>query len=210
MEAERQLRGGLRDFLPTPDMGAAPLSVACAEGNGAKLRVLIVDAHKLLAEEIQPALEAHGLDVLGIVADDDQAASVLTLGLPDVVVLCMWTRGAARQPSTGGNGSYSHREGPPALVHGLTLRERQVYGLLVEGTSNKEIAKQLSIRSNTVRTHVQNLLAKLGVHTRLEAVTVAVRGGFVRPDGVALRSTATPRQTIPTSSDDYPPRRMTP
>jgi DNA-binding CsgD family transcriptional regulator len=56
----------------------------------------------------------------------------------------------------------------------LTLRERQVLALLVGGASNKEMARRLSIRSNTVRTHVQNLFQKLQVNTRLEAVTVAI------------------------------------
>jgi len=55
----------------------------------------------------------------------------------------------------------------------LTLRERQVLALLIEGASNKDIARRLSLRSNTVRTYVQSLLRKLQVHTRLEAVSLA-------------------------------------
>jgi DNA-binding NarL/FixJ family response regulator len=70
---------------------------------------------------------------------------------------------------------------PPVspFAPGLTSRERQVLHLLIEGASNKDMAKRLAIRSNTVRTHVQNLLAKLRVHTRLEAVTLAIRVGLL-------------------------------
>ena len=65
---------------------------------------------------------------------------------------------------------------------GLTLRERQVLALLVEGFSNKEMARRLEIRSNTARTHVQNVLTKLRVHNRLSAVALAMREGLVEGD----------------------------
>jgi DNA-binding NarL/FixJ family response regulator len=55
---------------------------------------------------------------------------------------------------------------------GLTLRERQVLGLLVEGTSTSGMAKRLGISTATIRSHVKSLLAKLGVHSRIEAVAL--------------------------------------
>jgi two-component system nitrate/nitrite response regulator NarL len=63
----------------------------------------------------------------------------------------------------------------------LTLRERQVVALLVEGASNKAMAKRLALRPNTVRTHVQNIMDKLGVHSRLEVVSLAIRQGLASP-----------------------------
>jgi two-component system nitrate/nitrite response regulator NarL len=59
----------------------------------------------------------------------------------------------------------------------LTARERQVLDLLVEGASSQDIARTMSIRSNTVRTHIQNILSKLEVHSRLEAAAYASRFG---------------------------------
>jgi two-component system nitrate/nitrite response regulator NarL len=77
------------------------------------------------------------------------------------------------------NGDHSRPEEKIARLAGyLTPRERQVLGLLMEGASNKDMARRLSIRSNTVRTHVQNVLTKLQVHTRLGAVSLAVREGL--------------------------------
>ncbi len=63
---------------------------------------------------------------------------------------------------------------------GLTRRELQVLGALAQGATSAEIAAQLKMSPNTVRTHVQNILAKLGVHSKLEAVTKALREGLVK------------------------------
>jgi two-component system, NarL family, nitrate/nitrite response regulator NarL len=65
------------------------------------------------------------------------------------------------------------------LAQQLTDREREVLALLVEGAGGAEIAERLSISTNTVRTHVQSVLTKLQVHSRLEAATFAVRHGLV-------------------------------
>lgn len=65
------------------------------------------------------------------------------------------------------------------FVDQLTAREREVLGLLVEGASGQTVARRLGISSNTVRTHVQSILAKLQVHSRLEAVAFAVRHGVI-------------------------------
>ena len=62
----------------------------------------------------------------------------------------------------------------PTLA-GLTPRELEVLGLLVEGRSNRQIAEQLFISGKTASVHVTNLLAKLGVHSRLEAAALARR-----------------------------------
>jgi DNA-binding NarL/FixJ family response regulator len=61
----------------------------------------------------------------------------------------------------------------------LTPRQCQVLTLLAEGHGTREIAQLMSISPNTVRNHVQNILQKLHVHTRLEAVTYALKHGFV-------------------------------
>jgi len=70
-------------------------------------------------------------------------------------------------------------DGVHLLAEQLTRRERQVLALLVEGASGRTIAERLGISHNTVRTHVQSILTKLQVHSRLEAATFAVRHGLV-------------------------------
>jgi DNA-binding NarL/FixJ family response regulator len=66
------------------------------------------------------------------------------------------------------------------LLRSLSVRERQVLGLLARGYSNRRIADACNLSLNTVRTHVQNVLVKLGVHSKLEAAALAVRQGLVR------------------------------
>jgi DNA-binding NarL/FixJ family response regulator len=67
----------------------------------------------------------------------------------------------------------------------LTQREREVLGLLAAGADNQGIAEALSISPETARTHVQNLLGKLGVHSRLEAAAFALQARTVSPGGAA-------------------------
>jgi DNA-binding NarL/FixJ family response regulator len=64
-------------------------------------------------------------------------------------------------------------------IRRLTPREREVLQALAEGLSNKEIARKLHITVETERTHMVNILGKLGVHSRLEALVFAVRYGVV-------------------------------
>jgi DNA-binding NarL/FixJ family response regulator len=66
------------------------------------------------------------------------------------------------------------------LLRSLSGRERQVLGLLARGYSNRRIAEACYLSLNTVRTHVQNVLVKLGVHSKLEAAALAVRQGLVQ------------------------------
>jgi NarL family two-component system response regulator LiaR len=63
----------------------------------------------------------------------------------------------------------------PAVGSNLTPREREVLGLLVEGLSNPQIARQLSIGASTVSFHVGNILSKLDAANRAEAAALAVQ-----------------------------------
>jgi DNA-binding NarL/FixJ family response regulator len=58
------------------------------------------------------------------------------------------------------------------LLAALTMREREVLACLADGAGRRDVAAYLHVSPNTVRTHVQNLLGKLGVHSTLEAVAL--------------------------------------
>ncbi|OWY37261.1 DNA-binding response regulator [Xenophilus sp. AP218F] len=64
----------------------------------------------------------------------------------------------------------------------LTPREREILGYLAAGQSNKEIARGLDLAESTVKIHVQNILKKLGLSSRVQAAVYAVEHGVARPD----------------------------
>jgi two-component system, NarL family, response regulator LiaR len=63
----------------------------------------------------------------------------------------------------------------PPQNYDLTSREREVLTLVVEGLNNPEIAERLNVSYSTARAHVSNILFKLGVSNRAEAITLALR-----------------------------------
>ncbi len=67
----------------------------------------------------------------------------------------------------------------PETTETLTEREMEVLHLLVQGHSNKEIARDLQITEDTVKVHVKHILAKLGAQSRTQAVLCAIRLGLV-------------------------------
>ena len=69
------------------------------------------------------------------------------------------------------------------LTEPLTLRETSVLLFLADGMSNEEISKRLFISIHTLRNHIQSIISKLGAHSKLEAVSVAIREGLITAPG---------------------------
>ncbi len=78
---------------------------------------------------------------------------------------------------TGGNSNNS------SLTEPLTPRETAVLLFLADGMSNEEIAKRLFISIHTLRNHIQSIISKLGAHSKLEAVSIAIREGLITAPG---------------------------
>ena len=75
----------------------------------------------------------------------------------------------------------------------LTRREREVLGLVVEGSPNKNIARKLSVREHTVKHHLTSIFDKTGVSNRLELALFAIHHRLVKPLGRYLHASIQPR-----------------
>jgi DNA-binding NarL/FixJ family response regulator len=67
----------------------------------------------------------------------------------------------------------------PGSAQSLTRREIEVLQLLADGCSTKQLAETLGLSLNTVRNHVQSAINRLGAHSKLEAVSIAIRQGLI-------------------------------
>jgi RNA polymerase sigma factor (sigma-70 family) len=138
-------------------------------------KVVIMTAHddeRLLVE----AVEAGASGFLG----KDEAANEVLLAakaaaegevLIDPTVLTRLLHQVAREREA--------RREATSLLDDLTDREREILQLLAEGMRNDGIAEKLYISPQTVQTHVRNILGKLRVHSKLEAVAFAVKHGAI-------------------------------
>ena len=84
---------------------------------------------------------------------------------------------AELRPAWRGRDAAAETSAPAASE--LTAREQEVLGLVAQGRSNGEIARQLFISTKTVSVHVSNILAKLGAAGRTEAAAIARRDGLL-------------------------------
>ncbi len=125
--------------------------------------------HRVVKEAIRAGFSGYLMKDTNL---DQLVSSIRAVVDGQVVLPQRLARGATGDRSPGS-------EHASLLASQLTLREREVLGLLAEALTSREIAARLNVSMNTVRTHVQTILSKLQVHSRLEAVAFAVRTGLV-------------------------------
>ena len=109
---------------------------------------------------------------------EDLVAAVRVVAAGDALLAPQVTRRlieefARRPPPSGGR--------DPAALAALTARERETLELLARGLTNAELAEALYVSEHTVKTHVGNVLAKLGLRDRIHAVILAYEIGLVQP-----------------------------
>lgn len=166
------------------DLGVIDLSLPDGEGTSIikdlraanpEFAALVLTASLDRAEHAR-AVEAGAAGVLHKSADVDEIldstrrlAAGETLLSPDELVELLRLAGRSRE---------EEREAR-ASIEQLTRREKEVLRALASGLSNKEIAAQLHMSVDTERTHMMNILNKLGVHSRLQALLFAARHGLV-------------------------------
>jgi DNA-binding NarL/FixJ family response regulator len=126
------------------------------------------------------AIEAGASGFLLKDAEADELAAAIRAAARGEVHLDPAVAGiVARRMRGGPSGSGG---GPDDAIASLTPRERDVLGRVARGLSNRAIAEELGITERTARTHVSNILAKLGLTSRTQAALLAVQHGIDRAD----------------------------
>jgi DNA-binding NarL/FixJ family response regulator len=195
------VRRGLRAFLELqPDIEVVG---EAADGATAEQTALEARPDLVLMDLVLPGSDSIATIRRLRAAHPGMAVLVLTSYLDDVHVFAALEAGAAGyllkdvQPDELVQAIRQVRRGEPALhpkvasrlvqhtaqpssFADFTRRERDVLRLLAEGFANKEIARRLSLSEKTVKTHVSNILQKLGVSDRTQAALLAVRRGLVQ------------------------------
>jgi PAS domain S-box-containing protein len=121
------------------------------------------------------------LDVATVTVDDDGrpvAVHVLSESVASRRMAAL-AEDVARRLSTERAGVPSDAAAAQTIREALTPRELDVLQLVAAGLGTDAIGKQLGLSRATVRNHVQNLLPKIGVHTRIEAAVLALKAGLV-------------------------------
>ncbi len=164
----------------------AVLDLDLPDGEGIELIPEIGEAHpgfsalvltaSLERADVARAVEAGAAGVLHKTAEVDEIIAAVrglvegeTLLSEAEVVEMLRVANQAREES---------REARKA-VESLTRRELEVLRALAEGLSNKEIAQKMHVSVETERTHMMNIMSKLGAHSRLQALLFAVRHGII-------------------------------
>ena len=131
-------------------------------------------------DRITAALEAGASGFLLKDAEADDLAGAIRAAHAGEVYLDPAVAGiVARRMRAGANQHASGQDGE-AVVDRLTSRERDVLACLARGLSNRGIATELGMAERTARTHVSNILAKLGLTSRTQAALFAVEHGLER------------------------------
>jgi DNA-binding NarL/FixJ family response regulator len=132
------------------------------------VRVIAVTSFLEEEEKVRAALDAGAAGYLLKDAEaDDVAAAIRTVAAGDVVL-----------PPAVARTLVAATRRPPAPAESLTAREREVISLVAAGHTNQQIATRLGVTERTARTHVSNILAKLGLSSRTQAALWAERNGL--------------------------------
>lgn len=182
MDVEMPVMDGLeatRRLVADPDVTARVLMLTTFNREDYLMAALSAGASGFLLKNSRPEQLVDG--IRAIAGGEALLSPAVTMAVIQRVVA------ASTESQAGDQSQTSDRPGGAAPLAGsqatgLTDREHDVLRLLATGLSNEEIAERLVVSRATVKTHVSNVLAKLGLRDRVQAVAYAYRAGIVSPD----------------------------
>ncbi len=162
--------------------GIAALAGLRAAAPGARVLMLTVSEDE---RDLAAALRGGACGYLLKTLDSDGLAAAIlrTMAGESVVSPEMTSKLVSAFQSLPGDEAVAAPAAPPDPIHSLSPRERQILALIAQGASNKEIARGLDIAETTVKIHVQHILRKLHLGSRVQAAVYAAG----RPAAVAPR-----------------------
>lgn len=164
---------------PEPDVVLYDV-IGLVEGDGTDLDILVGKTASTVlaaARELRPDLASQALKrgadgFFSLGADSEAICEAI------VSTQTGWREGdTGENPVVGSSGSASYRE-QVGSAHGLTEREQQILALIAQGYSNVEIAGELYLGINTIKTHIRGAYRKINATSRAEAVAWAIRHGL--------------------------------
>lgn len=138
-------------------------------------RILIVSALPQFRERLADLLADQGCDVVGSAEDIEAAQSLVAAKHPDVAVIELHGASGRGIELVGKVRDVEGGEQPQVL----SPRERQIFAMLARGMNGEQVARELYISPETVRTHVRNAMEKLKAHTRTHAIVLALTSGEI-------------------------------
>jgi DNA-binding NarL/FixJ family response regulator len=141
---------------------------------------LYAGASGFLLKDVRRDDLVHAVRVVAA-GDSLLAPSVTRRLIADFTAARAGRRGDGRVAPSGDGEQRVPAPAAPAAMESLTPRERETLALIARGLSNAEIAAELVVSEHTVKTHVSNILMKLGLRDRIHAVIRAYESGLVSP-----------------------------
>ena len=158
----------LMDYRLPDGTGTHAAQQICAERPSTKVVIVTAsDDDVLLHEAVDAGCSGYVVKTKGL---EELVNATRTAAAGDAVIPPTLLRGlVARLNGTAGNSPF-----------GLTSRENEVLRLMAHGVSNRGIGENLGISLNTTRNHVQSIIRKCDAHSKLEAVSTALREGVIQ------------------------------
>jgi len=168
-----------RDLIQRHDPDVALIDIRLGEESGIELTAQLIDADPERRVVLYTGSSEIELLISGL--DSGARGYALKEGTPNELTAALNTVAAG--------GTYVDPRLRPALLSrrvtqrmpSLSKREREIMDLLAQGLTGEQVAEKLVLSSETVKTHIRNAMSKLEASTRVHAIAIALREGYIQP-----------------------------
>jgi DNA-binding NarL/FixJ family response regulator len=168
-----------RALVETLDPDVALVDIRLGDESGIELTRALLDADPERRIVLYTGSSDHELLISGL--DSGARGYALKEGTPSELTGAITTVAAGGTYVDPRLRSALLSRGSTQRVPSLSKREREIIDLLAQGLTGEQVAERLVLSSETVKTHIRNAMGKLEAHTRVHAIAIALREGFISP-----------------------------